>query len=130
MLNRDELKSVTAAVGAEATIGTAVLQNMRRFIYRIRFVNGAVGVNTLLVGKRENGAGATTNLDTIQTVVPNEMVTDPDEFKEDSAPLYVIDGPPGNVAVAVGFLSLVRMATGGGAGAPGIVTYWYVDEPA
>ncbi|MBU2060178.1 MAG: hypothetical protein KKB38_20905 [Gammaproteobacteria bacterium] len=127
MINRDELKTVTGAIaGADQTLGSAIPQNMRRFIYRVRFINLGVGVNQLLIGKRENAAGATTNIDTLESNVAGEMITDPDELHDDSAPLYVVDGPPGNVPVAVGFNSLVRVAT---SAAAGIATYWYVDEP-
>lgn len=125
----DELKSVTAAVGlVEATIGSAVPVDMTRYIYRVRFIS-TPGAQQLLVGKRENGAGGTTNIDTIQAAVPLEMITDPDELKSDAAPLYVIKGGPsrGSTATVPPSTSLVRMATSVGAG---IVTYWYVDAEA
>lgn len=125
-MNRDELKTATGAVaGADQTLGASIPQNMRRFIYRLRFTNLGAGANQLLVGKRENGAGATTNIDTLQAQVPGDF-TDPEELHEDSAPLYTIDGPPGNVPVALASQSLVRFATTAGAA---IVTYWYIDEP-
>jgi hypothetical protein len=132
-MNRSELRTVTAAIavgaGAEATIGSAIPENMRRFIYRIKFTNDIVAVNQLILGKRENGAGATTNIDTIQTVVAQEVVTDPDDLKEDSAPLYIIDGPPGNAGTTVGLAanSLVRAYATAGVG---ILTLWYIDAPA
>ena len=130
-MNRDEIRVATGAVAtgapAEVTVGSAVPQNFRRFIYRIKFINGGVGANQLLLGKRENGAVGTTAIDTIQAAVTNEVITDPDDLKEESAPLYTVDGPPGNVPVAVAFNSLLRAYTTAGVG---IFTYWYVDAPA
>ncbi len=131
MINRDELKTVTGAVplgvGAEVTLGPPILINTRRFIYRVKFINLGAGVNALVLGKRENGALITVNVDTIQAVVPNEMVTDPDELKEDAAPLYVIDGGPTGTALIPGATSLVRVY---GDIAAGICTYWYLDASA
>lgn len=124
-LHRDELQEVSGAVGADATIGTLIPQNMVRFIYRIKFINNGVGANQLVLGKRENGAGATTDIDTVQAAVANEMIFDPDELEEDAVPLYKIYGAPGNVAVAPN--SAVRARTTAGAG---IFTYWYVDKEA
>jgi hypothetical protein len=125
-MNIDNLRTVTGAVtNADATLGSAVPVDFTRYIYRIRFIS-TVGAQQLQVGKRENGAAGTTNIDTIQTAVPNEMITDPDELKEDAAPLYVIKGGPSRGASATSppSTSLVRMATTVGAG---IVTYWYED---
>ena len=128
MLNRDELKIAFAAtVGADQTVGSAIPVNMRRFIYRVRFDNLAAGLNTLVVGKRENGAVGTTVIDTLTANVTGDY-TDPEELHEDSAPLYVIDGGPsgGATATTPPSTSLVRFASPG----TGNVTYWYVDEPA
>ena len=131
MLNRDELRTslptaVPAGVGAEVTVGSAIPQNHRRFIYRIRFTNLGVGPSILMLGKRENGAAATTAVDNIQAVILDEMITDPEELREDSAPLYVIDGPPGQAPVAAALQSLVRAYTTVNAGT---LTYWYIDSP-
>lgn len=128
-MERDELLSVTGAVGlVEATLGSAVPVDRVRYIWRIRFIS-TVGAQQLLVGKRENGAVGTTNIDTLQAAVPLEMITDPDELKEDAAPLYVIKGGPsgGVTATVPPSTSLVRLATTVGAG---IVTYWYSDSEA
>ena len=132
MLNRDELRTslptaVALGAGAEVTVGNAIPQNHRRFIYRIRFTNLVAGPNQLLLGKRENGAGVTTAVDQIQSAVVNEVVNDPEELFENSAPLYIIDGPPGQVPVAAALNSLVRAYTDAGAG---ILIYWYIDAPA
>ena len=124
----DELKTATAPVTvADATVGSAVPVDFVRNIYRVRFINSFAGANQLLIGSRENGAGVTANLDTLQAAVTLEMITDPDELKEDAAPLYVVSGGPsrGPSAAVPPATSLVRMATSAG---NGIVTYWYTDE--
>jgi hypothetical protein len=132
-MNRDELRTVTGAVPVgvinvnDITLGTAVPQNMRRYIYRVKFISQFAGPNQFTLGKRENGAAVTTIVDYLQTVVLDEMVVDPDEVKEDAAPLYTIDGPPGNVPVAAALLSLVRIVASAGVG---LFTYWYIDAPA
>jgi hypothetical protein len=127
-MERDELKTVTGAVGlAEATIGNPVPVDKVRFIYRIRWISNS-GSELLLIGSRENGAGATTNIDTLDAEVPGPQ-TDPDGLHEDSAPLYSIHGGPsrGSTAANPPATSLVRFQTTVGAG---IVTYWYTDEEA
>lgn len=130
MINRDELRTVTGAVGlAEVTIGNPVPVDMVRFIYRIRYISTFAGPNQLQIGSRENGAVGTTALDFLQSAVIDEMITDPDELKEDAAPLYVIHGGPsrGTTATVPPSTSLVRFLTDAGAG---IVTYWYLDKEA
>jgi hypothetical protein len=128
MINRDELKTVTMAVTAVDTqIGTVVPQNMRRFIYRTKFVNTLNGGNLLAIGKRENGAGATTVIDRIQAAVLNQMETDPEELHEDSAPLYTIEGPAQNfLIVPVGTSTVWAQCSAGGTG---FLTLWYLDSP-
>jgi hypothetical protein len=132
MINRDELKTspptaVVALAVNEVTVGSPIPQNHRRFIYRVKFINSVAGPNAVSLGKRENGAGVTTAVDVIQAAVVNEVVEDPEELMENSAPIYVIDGPPGQIPVVAGNNSLVRAYTDNGAG---IFTYWYIDAPA
>ncbi len=129
MINRDELRVDTVAVNvAEVTVGNAIPQDMRRFIYRVKFINLVAGPNQLTIGKRENGAAGTTVVDYLQAAVVDEMITDPDDIDDDNMPLYVIDGGPsrGPTAAAPG-TSIVRAVTDAGAG---IFTYWYIDAPA
>jgi len=128
-MDRSELKTVTAAVtAAEATIGTVVPNNMRRYIYKIKFINTINAANLFTLGKRENGAGATTTIDQIQTAVQHQMETDPDVLYEDSAPLYIIEGPASSDAITPVGTSLVRGACSGAG--TGFITLWYVDTPA
>jgi len=126
-----ELRTAVAAValgvintGSDVVFGLAIPQNMRRFVYRVKFINTFAGVNQLVIGKRENGAAATTIVDYVQAAVVNEMNTDPDNLTEDSAPLYIIEGPPGNVATAA--TSFIRAFCSAGGG---LLTLWYADRP-
>lgn len=126
MLNIDELRQGFAAItNVEGDIGSAVANNRRRFVYRVRFLSTFNGVNVLAIGKRENGAGATTWLDNLGTVVINEMETDPEELTEHSAPLFSIDGPPSgpNLAAVVGNSTMRAVCT-----QTGNLTYWYIDK--
>ena len=122
MLNRDDLKTEVATVGAaDGNVGSAIPQNMRRFIYAIKATNIFAGANLLTIGKRENAAGATTIIDYVQAATQYETWKDPDELKEDSAPLYIIEG-----AGATG-ASYLRAEAGG---ASFYLTIWYIDAPA
>jgi len=129
MLNRDQLKTVTMAVtAADATIGSNVPVNMRRFIYRTKFINTLNGDNLLTLGKRENGAGATTVVDYIQAAVQYQMEVDPEELHDDSAPLYVVEGPAQNPLITPVGASVVRAQCS--ALGTGFLTLWYIDAPA
>ena len=122
MLNRDDLKTEVATVGAaDGNVGSAIPQNMRRFIYAIKATNIFAGANLLTIGKRENGAGATTTIDYVQAATQYETWKDPDELKEDSAPLYIIEGAGTTGA------SYLRAVAGG---ASFYLTIWYIDAPA
>ncbi|GAI08906.1 unnamed protein product [marine sediment metagenome] len=94
---------------------------MRRFIYAIKATNIFNGANLLSIGKRENGIGITTPLDYVQAATQYETWKDPDELKEDSAPLYDVEG-----AKAGGASYLRAVAVG----ASFYLTIWYIDAPA
>lgn len=122
MLNRDDLKTAVATVGAaDADVGSAIPQNMRRFIYAIKATNIFNGANLLTIGKRENGAVGTTIIDYVQAAIQYDMWKDPDELKEDSAPLYIVEG------AGAGGASHLRAEAGG---ASFYLTIWYIDAPA
>ena len=121
-MNRDELRTVVAAITTvDANVGSAIPQNMRRFIYRIKVVNEFNGNNLLTLGKRENGAGATTAVDYIQSAVLYDTYVDPGELKEDAAPLYTVEGK-GSTGD-----SYIRAVTDQG---NAYLTVWYIDAPA
>lgn len=122
MLNRDDLKTAVATiVAADGNVGSDIPQNMRRFIYAIKATNIFAGANLLTIGKRENGAGATTIIDYVQAATQYETWKDPDELKEDSAPLYIIEGK-GDTGD-----SYLRAEA---SGASFYLTIWYIDAPA
>lgn len=125
----DALKTVTVTVtNADADVGSAIPQNMRRAIYKIKATNLFAGVNLLTLGKRENGAGATTVVDRIQAVLIYDLYESPDELKEDSAPLYIVEGPfvsPTVPAVGTSHVRAVCSAAG-----QMYLSLWYTDSPA
>lgn len=121
MLNRDELRTVVATVTTSTTnVGTAVPENMRRFIYKIKVNNQYNGANKLTLRKIEDG-GSAENLDYFQMSVQYETQSDPDELKEDSAPLYIVEGTGSTGS------SYVNTITDNG---NAYLTIWYVDAPA
>lgn len=129
MLNRSELKTVTIAVtDVDTQVGTVVPINMRRYIYRAKFRNTVNAPNIITLGHRQNGAGATTVLDTTGLVVLHQTEYDPDELKEDSAPLYVVEGPASTPTVTPVGNSTVRTLCS--AGLTGQLTLWYIDANA
>ncbi|MBA7499970.1 hypothetical protein ES703_35378 [subsurface metagenome] len=127
MLNRDDLKTwvtpvATPITTGDANVGSAIPQNMRRFIYAIKAINLHTGANLLTLGKRENGEAVTTTaIDYIQFSTQYETQKDPDELKEDSAPLYIIEG------AGTGGASYMRAVVGSGTA---YLTIWYIDAPA
>lgn len=126
MINRDDLKTTVATItDTDANVGSKIPQNMRRFIYAIKAINEHNGANLLTLGKRENGAGATTTVDYIQFSTQYETQKDPDELKEDSAPLYIIEGKG-----ATGDSYLRAVTSGVTAGVGAYLTIWYIDAPA
>jgi hypothetical protein len=124
----DALRTVAVLVTvAEANIGTAIPQNHRRAIYKIKATNLFAGPNLLTLGKRENGAVGTTNIDFIQAALQYDIWNDPDELKEDSAPLYIVEGPVVTPTLAAVGTSFIRAV--GDAGNFYLVL-WYEDTEA
>ena len=122
MINRDELQQAVATITAvDANIGTNVLANFRRFIYRVKLTNLFAGVNLITLGERINGAGVTTAIDYIQFILLYDLYIDPEELEEDAAPIYIIDG-----AGAGGASTLRAVGSAGNA----YFAYWYIDAEA
>jgi hypothetical protein len=122
-MNRDDLKTTFQAITAvDALVGSAVPENMRRFIYKIKAQNTSAGAAELTIGKRENGAGATTVVDQINFAVPSENWLDPEELKEDSMPLYIIEGK-GSTGDSYLYAAM-------DAGNTCNLIIWYIDSPA
>jgi hypothetical protein len=122
MINPDELRTQEGAVTtADANFGSAIPQNMKRCIYRVKVQNEYDGANLLTLGKRENGAGATTTVDVFQSALQYDIFTDPEQLQENSEPLYEVGGK-GDTGD-----SYVRAVTDNG---NAYLTIWYVDKPA
>ena len=121
-MNRDELKTQTGQVTTvDANFGSTIPANMRRYIYGIKMVNEYGGANLLTLGKREDGAGATTVIDYWHATTQYENLVHPDELKEDTLPLYVVEGTG-----STGDSDLRAVTDNGNA----YLTIWYVDAPA
>lgn len=127
----DALKTVTVPLpgvsNVEADVGSAIPANMRRCIYKIKATNLFAGVNRLTLRKIENG-GAVVTIDYIQAVLIYDIWNDPDELKEDSAPLYIVEGPvvtPTVPAVGASHVRAVCSAAGNF-----YLTLWYEDTLA
>lgn len=124
----DALKTLVATVGvADANIGTPIPSLMKRVIYKMKWENEFAGVNLLTLGKRENGAGATTVIDYGRAIAQYDAFIDPDSLHEDSAPLYTIDGPPDTADPTYVGTSYIRAQA---TGASIFLTLWYEDVSA
>ena len=123
----DAIKTVVATIGvAEANVGSAIPSNMRRVIYRWKWINTFVGANVISLKKIENG-GASALLDYGSATLVNDQLVDPEELKEDSAPLFIVEGPPDTTdPLYVGTSYIRAVATG----ASMYLTIWYEDTPA
>lgn len=122
-MKKDAIRQATFVVtNADANIGTQIPQDHNRYIYRVKWINLFAGINQLVFGKRENGAGATTTVDTFQATLLNDQDTDPEDgLKEDAVPLYTIGG------TGTGGTSFLRaVATQNTM----ILTIWYEDAAA
>lgn len=118
MIRREDLILVNAnAALVAAAIGTAVPANMRRYYYKIHTLNLFAGINIVTVSWGPV-AGITANFETIGHTLVNDQYVDPEDgIKEDSLPLYIIDGG----TTAVNFLWLT--ASAGNC----TVSLWYED---
>lgn len=122
MPKKNALQTATFTVTAvDGNLGTQIPQNMFRYIYRIKWINNFNGPNLLTLGKRENGAGATTVVDTFQAALQYDQDADPSEIREASVPLYAIGGTgTGGTSFLRGVCSAAGTFT---------VTIWYEDAP-
>ena len=121
MPRKEDLRTAHATVTtSEANIGSAVPQNYRRYIWKVKATNAYNGENLLMLGKREDGAAATTTIDRIAFATKYETWVDPDsEITEESTPLYIIEGK-GETGD-----SYLRAVTDNG---NAYLTIWYTDE--
>lgn len=124
MIKRSDLRTATILLtlaGGDVAVGSNIPLNMFRFIYKIKAINEfAGGPNLITLGRRENGAVATTVIDYVRFATQYETWVDPDELKEDSAPLYVVGGQG-----AVGASTFRAFVSAGNA----YLTISYIDAP-
>lgn len=107
------------ATNAATAFGTAVPTNMRRYYYKIHTLNLVAGVNVLTVSWGPV-AGVTADFETIGHVLLNDQYVDPEDgIKEDSLPIYIING--GAATPAVNFLWLTTSVGNC------TVSLWYED---
>jgi len=75
----------TVAIAPGTNIGTVVPANHRRFIYSIKTWNAFAGANDVVLTR--NG----TDVDTLHHIAGGDMVVMPDDPREDSLPIYILD---------------------------------------
>lgn len=114
-MNKQSLRTaiVTANTGYQS-LGTQIPTNMRRYVYRIKATNQFNGANKLTLAR--GPAGSEVAVDYIQTALIYDIWPDPDELKEDSAPLYIFEAVD----------TYIRVITDSG---NMNVIIWYCDEP-
>jgi len=88
---------IVANNAAYQSLGSAIPANMRRYVYRIKAVNQFAGNNMLNLAR--GPAAAEVVIDHIQAATQYETYIDPDELKEDSAPLYIFEAVDANIRV-------------------------------
>ena len=98
-MDKRGLNSVVGTItDAGVAFGTVVPANMRRYIYKIKTANQFAGPNQLQFGYKPTGAAVI--LDYIEHANQYDMWNDPDEVKEDSAPIYIL--PAGSQPYGIG----------------------------
>jgi len=76
----------TVAVAPGTNIGTAVPANHRRYIYSIKTFNAFAGANDLVLTRT-----GPIDVDTLSHLAGGDMVMIPDDLREDSLPIYILD---------------------------------------
>lgn len=115
MVKREELQHKThAATAVAALAGTVVPANMRRYIYKIKTVNQFAGANRLQISYGTLLV-VTAAIDYVDHATQYETWVDPDELKDDSAPLYILEAG-----------TYLWLGTNNGNCQ---VTVWYIDAP-
>jgi hypothetical protein len=124
-MNRNELQVVTQTivVAPGALVGSNIPTNYTRYIYRVK-IQSLVAAQTFTLGRRENGAGATTVMDTFLLPLLGDWLVDPDNIDENSAPIYKVGGPVSVSGGAIGGASNVWAFVDVGTA---LLTYWYID---
>lgn len=90
-MNKQALRTATIVANNAAyqSLGTQIPTDMRRYVYRIKVINQFAGLNELTLAR--GPAAAEVPIDYIAAATENETYIDPDELKENSAPIYIFE---------------------------------------
>lgn len=122
-MKRDELRTAKVTIAANDTyenLASAIPQNMRRYVYKVKVIKDSGGAASLITIADRLGTATETEKDLWYLTTPYETLVDPDELKEDSAPLYTFEG---SSSAANRYIRVKSTLLGV------IVTIWYVDAP-
>ena len=122
-MNKQALQTAKVTIAANDTyenLATAIPQNIRRYVYKIKIIKDSGGAASLITIADRLGTAAETEKDLWYLATPYETLVDPDELKEDSAPLYIFEG---SSSTADRYIRVKSTLLGV------IVTIWYCDEP-
>jgi len=109
---------ITDLANTYENFGTKIPQNMRRYVYGVKFINPNTGANEVHLADRL-GIAAEVTKDPWYLVTPYETIVHPDELKEDSAPVYIFEG---SSATEDRYIRIKSDVAGV------IATLWYCDE--
>lgn len=122
-MNKQSLITAFVTIAGNNTyenLATAIPQNMRRYVYRIKAIKDGGGAASLITLADKLGAFGETEKDLWWLVVPYDTWNDPDEITENSSPLYIFEG---SSSTASRFIRCKATTLGA------IITIWYCDEP-
>ncbi len=121
-MNKQALQTTTVTIAANNTyenLGSAIPQNMRRMVYRIKAIKDSGGAESLITIADRLASAAETEKDLWYLTTPRETLVDPDELQEDSTPLYIFEASSSTASRYIRVKSTLLGV---------IVTIWYCDE--
>ena len=122
-MNKQSLITAVVTIAGNDTyedLGTAIPQNMRRYVYQVKIIKEGGGAESLITLADRLGVAAETEKDLWYLTTPRETLVHPDELKEDSAPLYIFEG---SSSTADRYIRVKSTLLGV------IITITYADEP-
>lgn len=112
-------KVTIAAADTYEDLGTAIPQNLRRYVYQIKIINADTTENKITIGDRL-GTAAESEKNFWYLLTPYETLVHPDVLDENAAPQYIFEGSSSSEDRKIRVKSSTLGAT---------VTIWYCDEP-
>ena len=100
-------------------LASAIPVNLRRYVYKIKVIKDSGGAASLITIADRLGTAAETEKDLWYLTTSYDTLVDPDELKEDSAPLYIFEGSSSTEDRYIRVKSTLLGV---------IVTVWYCDE--